>query len=264
MSHEPLLKLTDVSKFYHGPAGAKINILDKINLNINSGEGKGNVTSVLAPYMAGKSTLLKIIAGIEKLSSGMVSLNGKDYSSPEGKAVYIPERPSSFPWLNVKENIEFGLSIKNPGIPGRSADELISIVGLTGYENHFPHKNSLGFRFRISLARAMALNPALILLDEPFRNIHGETKEEMYELIKFVSGEIGQNIVLATTNITEAIRLSSSIYLMKKNPAVIIKEIKGGSLPVSSKDEPEYLKIRAEIENSFGSYHLKNTVNFSI
>lgn len=264
MSGQPLLKLTDVSKFYHGPSGAKFNVLDKINLEVNAGQGKGSVTSILAPYMAGKSTLLKIMSGIEKPSSGNILLSGEEYSSPAGRIVYIPEKPSSFPWLSVKENVEFGLDLNRQNSRSRSAAELISVVGLTGYEDHFPHKDSLGFRFRISLARAMALSPDLILLDEPFRNIHGETKEEMYELVARTADEQNQNFILATTNITEAIRLSKSVYLMKKDPAVIIKEIKSGSLPVSNKDDEEFSKIRSEIESSFGSYHLKSTVNFSI
>ncbi len=263
MNEQPLLKLNSVSKFYYGPAGAKLNILDNLNMEINAGEDKGSVVSVLAPYMAGKSTLLKVIAGVEKSSNGEVLLKGSEYSSPEGRIVYIPEKPSSYPWLSVRENVEFGLGLKRKS-GGRSADDLISIVGLTGYEDHFPHKDSLGFRFRISLARAMALEPDLILLDEPFRNIHGETKEEMYKLIRIVAEEIGQNIFLATTNITESIRLSNMIFLMKKDPAVIIKELKNDALPVYSKSETKFSEIRAEIENSFNSIHLNSTVNFSI
>lgn len=240
-------------------AGAKQNVLENINILIDDTDGKGKFISILAPFASGKSTLLKIISAIEKPDGGKVYLKNNVYDKPIGKIALIPERPSSFPWLNVKENIAFG---RRPNSSSSLGDqevfykELIDIVGLSGYEEHFPHNESLGFRFRISLARALAAKSEIILFDEPFKRMNSETKDEIYEMIRKVIKKYNLTIILATTNITEAVYLSNKIYLMKKNPGHIFEEINidAETAIIKGLDRHDrFLSLKNEIEKSFRS-----------
>lgn len=243
------LKLENISKYYPKAAGAKRNVLEDINLSIDTFEKKENFVSILASFESGKTTLLKIISAIEKPDSGKVLLQNEVYDNPSGKIVFIPEKPSSFPWLNVEQNINFIAKNKADKVKG-----LIGSVGLNGYENHHPHNESLGFRFRISLARALAVDPDFILLDDPFRRMNSETKDEIYELLRNIIVNFDVAFILATTNISEAIYLSNKIYLMKKNPGKIIEEIKLDAETLKAKGlnrQERFISLRNEIEKSF-------------
>lgn len=243
------LKLENISKFYPKPAGAKLHVLEDITLSIETSEKDGSLVSILASFESGKTTLLKIISAIEKPDNGKVLLQNDVYDKSAGKIVFIPEKPSSFPWLNVEQNISFTTDIS-----ANKLKELIEAVGLTGYENHHPNNESLGFRFRISLGRALAVNPVFILLDDPFRRMDSETKDEIYELLRTVRVKFNVNIILATTNISEAIYLSDKIYLMKKNPGKIIEEIKLGAETLKIKGlnrQERFISLRNDIEKSF-------------
>ena len=243
------LKLENISKYYSKPAGAKQNVLEDINLSIETSEKGGGFVSILASFESGKTTLLKIISAIVKSDSGRVLLQNEVYDKATGKIVFIPEKPSSFPWLNVEQNIIFATDINADKLK-----ELINTVGLTGYENHHPHNESLGFRFRISLARALAVNPVFILLDDSFRRMDSETKDEIYELLRTVRLKFNVNFILATTNVSEAIYLSDKIFLMKKNPGKIIEEIKLDADTLKSKGlnrQDRFVSLRNEIEKTF-------------
>lgn len=243
------LKLENISKFYPKPAGAKLHVLGDINISVESFENESNFVSILASFKSGKTTLLKIISAIEMPDSGKVLLGNEVYYKPAGKIVLIPEKPSSFPWLNVEQNINFPMKVKSDRVK-----ELIDTVGLTGYENHHPHNESLGFRFRISLARALAVSPDFILMDDPFRRMNSETKDEIYELLKTIEAKYMINFILATTNVSEAIYLSKKVYLMGKNPGKIIDEIKLDAETLKSKGlkgQEIFVSLRNEIEKTF-------------
>ena len=226
------MKFENFSKTYTDKVGYKIQLLRNISVNIDENQ----IVSILAPIGAGKSSLLKIIAGIEKPNEGKPEQNNE-------KIIFIPSEPSSFPWFSVKEN----LKLVSEKITENELMGIISLVGLKGYEDHRPHNKSLGFRFRISLARVLILEPDLIVLDEPFDKMKPETKDEIYSLIIKINKEEGQRILLATTNISEAIFLSDKIYLMKKNPGEIIDEI---SLD-EEKTPAKIYQLRKEIEEKF-------------
>lgn len=242
-----LLKLESVTKYYSVDAGLKIYILEDINFEIPVSES-GSVTTILAPAGSGKTTLLKIISGLTEFSSGKITLD----SEKKNTLPYIPEKPSSFPWLNVKENIE--LVINHSEEKKYKFNELISLVGLTGYEDHFPHNKSIGFRFRISLARALALSPPLIIIDDSFKLIKEDSSEEIYSLVKSIVLKEKQCFILATTNISEAIMLSDNIILMSKKPGKIIKQI-----VIDNEEKHHFFNIKSEkftvlkneIENAF-------------
>ena len=256
-----LLKLESISKNYSEEAGLNINILEDINFEIGAAE-TGTITSILAPFGSGKSTLLKIISGLIEPSKGKIFY----YDAERGKKIpYIPEKPSSFPWLNVRENIELVLGLSED--KKFNLNQIISLVGLTGYEEHFPHNKSTGFRFRISLARALALNPVLILIDDAFKLMKKESKSEIYDLLTDLSSNKKQSFVLATTNLIETVRLSDKIILMSKKPGKIIKEIKinKDDKPALNDNKSEiFTTIKSEIETSFQAVESLTMINYSV
>lgn len=206
-----MIKLLNISKTYSNEYGTIISLFSDLSFELS----ESKITSILAPSGSGKSSLLRIVAGLERETSGQI------IKKNEGKIILIPSEPSSFPWLSVKENILFGTGKMN----NTNIDELIVLMGLEGYENHYPDNGSLGFRFRISLARSLAHNPICICVDEPFNKMDDETKIEIYQLIRNINANKGITILFATTNISEALFLSDKLYLMGKDPGNILSSI---------------------------------------
>ena len=251
MNPEFLLEVNNVSKAFHGLAGAKQLILEEINFNI-SPSNNGNIITFLSPTNSSKTELFKIIAAIEKPSAGEIILQGRKYENPTGEIVFIPEKPSSFPWMSVKQNVEFVLSLKNNNqIKQEKIAEIISLVGLSGYEDHFPNDKSLGFRFRISFARALAVNPKIILLDEPLKNLHSETKKEIISLITYLTNQLNLTILISMANITEAILISNKIILMSLHPGKTIGEFEIDKTQNLQQHTDYFNSIKHSIEKSF-------------
>jgi len=248
-----MIEVKNISKEYADDNGFKNVILKDVSLNIPSEK----ITSVIAPNGSGKSLLLKIISGLEQATSGEV-INSRDR-----KIVYIPSQPSSFPWLNVEENISLGLQKKDSS----EIKSIIKFVGLEGYELFYPNNKSYGFRFRIALARSLAHNPAAILLDEPFHQMDLQTKKEILLLILEAQNTFKTTFLLATTNITEALFLSDNIYLMKKSPGEIISDLPV-DLPKERNelifDSEKFIQLRSQIEKSFKKIDSQKLFNLSI
>ncbi len=262
-----LLQIKNISKYFEMTAGARNHVLADINFKIRHNIETGQIISILAPFGSGKTTLLRIIAGIEKPTVGEVLYNNKNYIPSIRKIIYLPEKPSSFPWLDVKGNLNFASEIGSKNNHEQDINDIISLVGLSGYENHTPHNASIGFRFRISLARALMVNPAFILIDDSLKNLNTETKEELYNIINIVTNTQKVSLILATTNISSAIKLSDSIYLMKKNPGSIFHEIKLNKEPgkrLKLTGEKSFSAIKDEIESLFKSKDMMNEISFTI
>ncbi len=254
--------LRNVSKFIPGPAGSKLHVLEDVNFQFNFPKNGGYVVSVLAPFGTGKTTLLRISAALEKPSEGEVLLNGNRFEKPDGRVIFIPAKPSSFPWLSVKENLLFAAGLQISGRAKEKAEiqKLIDAVGLTGYEDHFPQDSSLGFRFRISLARALAASPSVILIDDSLKNMHGLTRTEIYELILKIKEVFNISFVITSTNISEAIALSDKIFLLKGRPSKIIKEIKVTGTAADSDRETHLRSVKEEIEKAFAGESLMSEI----
>lgn len=221
MSEDVLLKAENIHKKFTDEFGYVIELLKGISFEIKSGK----ISSIIAPTGSGKTTLLKIVSGLVNADEGNIN--------SDKKIVYIQSKPASFPWFDVTENIKF----VNSKITQDELKDLISFVGLEGYEKHRPDNRSAGFRFRILLAQAISLKPEIIVLDEPFNLMQQSSKVEIYTLIRKVCAEKDISILLGTTNITEALYLSDKIYLMKRRPGEIIDEME------INFPEPRNLKI---------------------
>ena len=248
-----MIEVKNISKEYKDVNGLKNVVLNSISLNISSEK----ITSIIAPSGSGKSTLLKIISGLEHATHGEVIKNGN------GKIIYFPSQPSSFPWLNVEENISLGLLKKDPP----KIKSLIALVGLEGYESFYPNNKSYGFRFRIALARSLAHHPSVILLDEPFDQMDIKTKQEILLLIRDIHKTLKTSFLLATTNITEALFLSDDIYLLKNNPGEIISQFTV-DLPKERDeivyDSEKFIQLRSQIEKSFKKIDSQKLLSLSV
>ena len=209
-----MIEVKNISKELYSDSGLKKYELKNISLTIHPGK----VTTILGASGSGKSTLLKIISALSSKSNGEV-LNSSDQ-----KIVYIPSSPSSFPWLSVTENITFN----NKSITKAEVSRLIGLVELDGYENFFPNNKSLGFRFRVSLARSLANNPSLTILDDPFKLMDTQTKRELYTLVASINKKEGITFLLGTTNIQEAIILSDHVYLLRSHSIEGVLKEKAG------------------------------------
>jgi len=199
------IKIESISKKYSDLSGHTIQIFENIFFNIEVGK----VTTILAPVGKGKTSLLKSVAYFGEIKSEL-----------NKKRIYIPKKPSSFPWLNVRENIIFNLNKTDENI----FKNVIKYVGLEGYEDHYPNNYSFGFRFRISLARAIINNPQLILIDESISFLPLKRKFELYTLIRKVASEMGIPIFYSTSSLLEAIRISDKILYFNQFPANEIME----------------------------------------
>jgi len=253
-----LLQVKNVSKYVEGFSGSRQLILADVNFTINSVD---SFTSILAPYGAGKTTLLKTIAALEVKHNGEIKLFEKIYDNCGRGIAYIPENPSSFPWLNVKGNIL--LSQKINGVQKKidqRAEHFISIVGLSGYEDYFPANKSNGFRFRVALARALAAEPKLILIDDCFKKMTEETREELYKLLKNINEKMEVSFLLASTNVNEVLRLSTKVFMMKNNPGTIFS-----ALNIDQKEIPQKISdYTNQIEKLFRNEKMLNSINIYV
>lgn len=262
-----LLELINISKDYEGSSGSHHNVLSDINLKLYETSNEGYIVTLIGRVNSGRSTLLKIISGIESQTSGTKKILGEEYNSADGRIIYIPEKPSSLPWLNVRENIEFVLEQKKITIDKTIVEKIINDVELTGYENHLPDDKSPGFRFRISLARALAVNPKIILLDEPFLRMSTETKSEIFSLLKSVCKNYQVAFILATINIIDSFILSKILFLLSRDTGTIFDkmdvELGNSTLHSPLKDE-KFLDLLNRVELKLREKNINETITFSV
>jgi ABC-type Fe3+/spermidine/putrescine transport system ATPase subunit len=213
------MKLLEIKNIYKSFSGKKV--LTGINLDIESGE----ISSIFGYSGEGKSTLLKIICGIIKHDNGDIMLNGKSINSLEPyerHAVLVMDEPLLFPHMNVFENIAFGSKlssnkkrhINNNRNILKSAKEIMELLGIRGLEKRYPNEISMGQAQRVSLARALIVNPEIILMDEPFSNLDIISKTKVRKLIKDINNELKISMLLVTHDIEDVLNLSDKMFIL--------------------------------------------------
>ena len=216
------LYIHSVSKIYHSD-GHDVVAIDEIDLRIKNEE----FATILGPSGCGKSTLLRIVAGLTKPTRGVVRLDGHVISGPGQDRGMVFQSYTLFPWLTVRENVQFGLEIS--GTPKSKqkeiAQEFVEKVGLQGFEQTYPKGLSGGMKQRVAIARALANNPAILLLDEPFGALDAQTRSLMQELLTQVWEELHKTILFVTHDVEEAIFLSDRVFVMTARPGKIKAEI---------------------------------------
>ena len=217
------------------------------NLNIDVLENE--FFCVIGPTGCGKTTLLRIIAGLEKLSSGKVLLDGKEIKSPDADMSMVFQEFALFPWRSVKKNIEFGLEIK--GLQEEKKKDmvrnLVSLINLKGFEDSHPRELSSGMKQRVAIARALAHDPKLLIMDEPFGSLDAQTRNIMQKELLRIWDKTKKTIIFVTHSVDEAVFLADRIAVLTSRPGSLktIFEIK---IPrPRDRTSVEFLQIRGKI-----------------
>ena len=216
------LAIEDVSKTFRTATG-EVLALDRVSLQVNEAE----FVCLVGPSGCGKTTLLNIIAGLEKPDSGRVLADGKPVTSPGRDRLVMFQEPALFPWLDVLGNVLFGLKLK-PNLTNKDrrnvARYYLELVGLTRFERANIHELSGGMKQRVSLARALAPNPRVLLMDEPFAALDALTREQLYGDIQQIWKARRKTIVFVTHNVREAACLGDRVLLFSPHPGRIQEE----------------------------------------
>ena len=198
--------------------------LENLDLSVRGNE----FVSIIGPSGCGKSTFLLIVAGLESLTSGEIICDGNPVTGPDPKRAIVFQEYLLFPWQTVRKNIEFGPRVN--GVPAdegkKISDHYLSLVGLQGFENQYPHELSGGMKQRVAIARALANNPDVLLMDEPFGALDALTREMLQtELLRIWQSE-KCTVLFVTHSISEAIFLSDRVVIMSSRPGRIISDIR--------------------------------------
>ncbi|NNK13709.1 MAG: ABC transporter ATP-binding protein [Desulfofustis sp.] len=221
---------------------------------------KGQLTSLLGPSGCGKTTLLKIIAGLLPPTTGRVTVNGVEVTGPGEERAFVFQDFALMPWASVLRNAAFGLELR--GVPKSErnaiAEKYIEAVGLKGYENLYPHELSGGMRQRVGLARALAVDADVLLMDEPFSAVDEQTRRKFQEDLLDVIKEEGKTFIFVTHSIEEAVYVSHSIALLLPRPSrvseIIKPDIDRSISPDAIRRDPVYLDIVERIWQGLRSY----------
>src|SRR5882724_10468740 len=216
------LAIDKVSKSFRSRAGTVL-ALDRVSLNVAEAE----FVCIVGASGCGKSTLLNIIAGLEKPDSGEVLADGKPVTSPGRERLVMFQEPALFPWLNVFGNVLFGLNLK-PNLSRKNRHDVakyyLELVGLSRFERANIHELSGGMKQRVSLARALAPNPRVLLMDEPFAALDALTREQLYGDIQEIWKARRKTIVFVTHNVREAACLGDRVLLFSPHPGRVQAE----------------------------------------
>jgi NitT/TauT family transport system ATP-binding protein len=224
--------------------------VDNIDLQVAEGE----FVTIVGPSGCGKSTLLLAVDGLVAPSRGEVVVGGKPVTGPAQDRAMVFQEFGLLPWRDVLDNVAFGMELNkedSKAVEAR-ARELISLVGLTGFEHHHPHELSGGMRQRVGIARALAVRPDVLLMDEPFGALDAQTREIMAgELLK-IWGVERKTVLFVTHGIDEAVYLADRVIVMSKGPGRIIADITV-DLPrprrMDMRATPEYIRYREEVSS---------------
>jgi len=216
------LVVEGVSKWFR-TARANVQALDKINLNV----GEGEFVCLVGPSGCGKTTLLDILAGLTKPDEGRVLADDKPVEGPGRHRLVMFQEPALFPWLNVFGNVMFGLRRK-PGLNEKQRHDIAShylrLVGLENFRDAFVYELSGGMKQRVALARSLAPDPRVLLMDEPFAALDAITREQLYIDLQDIWRSRRKTIVLVTHNVREAVCLGDRVFLLSPSPGRVREE----------------------------------------
>ena len=216
------LSLESLSMRFELPNGESVQALENISLTLNEGE----LLSVLGPSGCGKTTLLNIVAGFLQPTSGSLILNEHDIVGPDAERGMVFQQGALFEWMSVRENVGFGLLMK--GTPNKEkakiVNHLLEVVGLGDFKEKAVYELSGGMQQRVALARCLANDPDVILMDEPLGALDALTREKMQSLVLKLWKETGKTIILITHSVEEALLLGERLIVMAPRPGRIHKE----------------------------------------
>jgi ABC-type nitrate/sulfonate/bicarbonate transport system ATPase subunit len=229
--------------FGAGRRGGRVNVLNEINLEIERGE----FVCIVGPSGCGKSTLLNAIAGFLAPTSGEVLVEGEQVIRPDPRRIFVFQETGVFPWSTVEENIRFGLGGKSKADQAAIVAHYIAMVGLMGFEHAYPRELSGGMRQRVEIARALAANPDIIYMDEPFSALDFLTRLKMRSDLMRIWQAERKTILFVTHDIEEAVQLADRVIVMSPRPSRVQDVVVVNLSRPRDLATPEYLRLRDRI-----------------
>ncbi|WP_146592473.1 ABC transporter ATP-binding protein [Puniceibacterium confluentis] len=240
------LSISNVSKVWNPDGPEPMPAVQNLTLDVALGE----FVVLLGPSGCGKSSLLYIVAGLEDATGGSVTFDGLPITKPSPERSLIFQEASLFPWLSVRDNVGFGLTIKGmaPEKRTKRIDALLRQVGLGGVGDRRPHELSGGMRQRAALARALAMDPKVLLMDEPFAALDIQTRARMQDHLLDIWQSSGASVLLVTHSIEEALALADRIIVFTARPGQIKDEIKIDMPRPRDRYAPEMIELAKRCE----------------
>ena len=244
----PFIKAQDVTLTFRAKNREPVTALTGLSLVV----ARGEFISIVGPSGCGKSTFLNIVLGLIKHDSGVLEFNGRPITGPSQERAMVFQEFGLLPWRTVTGNVELGLELKGTAAVERAqrGAELIKLVGLTGFENHYPHELSGGMKQRVGLARALATEPEVLLMDEPFAALDAQTRDLMQSELLQIWERTKKTVLFVTHSIEEAAYLSDRVIVMTARPGRT-KEVLNIDLPRPRHYEmrltPEFNAIKLRI-----------------
>jgi NitT/TauT family transport system ATP-binding protein len=219
---EAVLAVEDLVKRFETPDGA-VTAVDGVSFSVRRGE----FLSVIGPSGCGKTTVFNIIGGLESNYQGRVRIGGEEVRGPHRSIGMVFQEESTFPWRTVLENVSFPLEVAGIARVERRkrARRFIALVGLAGFENRYPSELSGGMRQRVAIARTLAFEPTILLMDEPFAALDEQTRLLLGDKVLQIQQDLAQTTLLITHNITEAVQLSDRILVMTFRPGRVKRAV---------------------------------------
>ena len=247
------LTVENVTKIYpgHNADDEPVHALDDVSFRVEDHE----FCSVLGHSGCGKTTLLMMMAGFEDASEGQILVDGKPIGKPTWQRSIVFQDYALFPWMTVQENISFGLEMKKIPLAGRLEiiQKNIQLVGLAGFENRYPHQLSGGMKQRVSIARALAVDPKVLLMDEPFAALDAQNRalmqEEMGRLLANADPVLRKTMLLVTHSIEEAVLLSDRVIVLSRRPGRVKANIEVKLPRPRDEDRPDFTKLKKKIRD---------------
>jgi len=238
------VKVEDATKTFSSRKG-DVTALEHVNLEVHDGQ----FVCLLGPSGCGKTTLLRMIGGLDVPTSGTISIDGKIVDGPSPKMTMVFQEYSLYPWRTVAENVGFGLEMT--GVPKEErvaeVNKRLALVGLAGFSDNYPYELSGGMRQRAAVARALATDPAVMLMDEPFGALDAQTRNKMQRELLQIWEETKKTVIFVTHSVDEAVYLSDKIVILTPRPGRIY-EIYPNPLPrPRDRTSVEFAKLRKDV-----------------
>jgi NitT/TauT family transport system ATP-binding protein len=234
-----------------GKSFGSIRVLEDINLSVAAGE----FVCLLGPSGCGKSTLLNIVGGFVKQSEGEVAIDGEPVTGPDPRRIFVFQERGVFPWLTVEQNIGFGLFDKSDAEKRERIAHYVQLVGLKGFEKSYPNELSGGMKQRLEVARALAVNPDVLYLDEPFGALDSITRLQMRrELLRIWQAE-RKTILFVTHDIEESVQLADRVVVLSARPGRVRRIVDIDIPHPRDLSDPRYIALRDEIFGEIGLAH---------
>jgi NitT/TauT family transport system ATP-binding protein len=212
----PVLSIAHVSHAFDRADGGSLTVLEDIAVDV----ARGEKVALVGPSGCGKTTLFRILSGLLKPSRGSVFVDGTPVTGADQGLGFVFQNDRLLPWLSVRDNVGFGLRARGMSKKQTraAADEMIALVGLKGFEDNYPHQLSGGMRQRVNIARSLAIEPAVLLMDEPFAALDSQTREVMQEELVSIWERTGSTVLFITHQIDEAVFLGDRVVVMRARP----------------------------------------------